>query len=40
MSEDQFARAVAILAETLAERAGSVEGDSPSTNLVIRRVRE
>jgi hypothetical protein len=40
MSEDQFARAVGILAEMLAERAGSVEGDSPSTSVVIRHLRE
>ncbi len=40
MSEDQFARAVGILAEMLAEQCRPLEGDSPSTNVVIRRLRE
>jgi len=35
MTEQQFARAVEILAEMLA----SPEGDSPSNRVVIRRVR-
>jgi hypothetical protein len=38
MSKDQFARAVEILAEMLADRM-EAEGDSPSTRLVIRRIR-
>ena len=37
MSELEFARAVEILAEILADRER--EGDSPSTKSVIRRVR-
>jgi len=40
MSDDQLTRAVGILAEMLADRAENLEGDSPSTNLVIRRLRE
>jgi hypothetical protein len=35
MSEDQFTRAVGILAEMLADRAENLKGDSPSTNVVI-----
>lgn len=37
MSDQQFARAVEILAEMLADRQR--EGDSPSNRVVIRRVR-
>ena len=37
MSEQQFTRAVEILAEMLADRQR--EGDSPSNRVVIRRVR-
>jgi len=40
MSDDQLTRAVGILAEMLADRAENLEGDSPSTNVVIRRLRE
>jgi hypothetical protein len=36
MSEQQFARAVEVLAEMLADRQH--EGDSPSNRVVIRRV--
>ncbi|MGI0129419.1 MAG: hypothetical protein ACREEC_04600 [Thermoplasmata archaeon] len=36
MSDEQFARAVEVLAEMLA--AGKHEGDSPSRKTVIRRV--
>jgi hypothetical protein len=37
MSDEHFARAVEVLAEMLADRI--LEGDSPSTKSVIRRVR-
>ncbi len=36
MSDEQFARAVEVLAEMLGDRV--LEGDSPSTKSVIRRV--
>ncbi len=36
MSAEEFARAVEVLAEMLADR--EYEGDSPSTKSVIRRV--
>jgi len=39
MSELQFARAVEILAEMLADPRPQHEGDSPSTASVLRRVR-
>jgi len=37
MSDEQFARAVEVLAEMLGDQKR--EGDSPSTESVIRRVR-
>ena len=40
ISEDQLSRAVGILAEMLADRGETLKGDSPSTNVVIRRLRE
>jgi hypothetical protein len=40
MSEDQFTLAIGILAEMLADRVGKREGDSPSTNVVIRHLRD
>jgi hypothetical protein len=40
MSDDQFTLAIGILAEMLADRVEKREGDSPSTNVVIRRVRD
>ncbi len=40
MSQDQFTVAIEILAQMLADRVEKREGDSPSTDGVIRRVRD